>query len=293
METYELLQQTAKDKSIILKPLNIDKSISTLLIYADERHVHQILINLLSNAIKYTPPGGSVWMDAEHTEDTVKISIHDTGVGIPQHKLERLFERFERGEDKYSKTQEGTGIGLNLTKQLIELNGGKIVVESTEKQGSIFSVILPLSKKKYSEVIECDNDSMNFIQLKGLSAIIADDNKETAEVLRLILQTAGATARVASNVQDAINLIKENSPDIVLTDLVMSGESGLVLIDYIRCQSEASINKLPIIALSASAFPNDQKNVLDAGASLFIAKPFRPHEVIASIKVLVSNLAPR
>ena len=98
----------------------------------------------MSNAVKYTPKEGEVGIEADIVFDKVKITIWDSGVGIPPHKLEKLFERFERGEDTYSKEQEGTGIGLNLTRHLVELNGGRIGVESEFGKGSTFTITLPV-----------------------------------------------------------------------------------------------------------------------------------------------------
>src|SRR5690606_8173750 len=118
------------------------------------------------------PEGGDVRLEAEVVSDKVRIAIHDTGVGITREKLEKLFERFERGEDTYSRGQEGTGIGLNLTKHLVELNGGHIGVESEFGKGSSFWILLPLSLENPKAAMTQAEGDRTQIRLDGLSAVI-------------------------------------------------------------------------------------------------------------------------
>jgi signal transduction histidine kinase len=131
-QAHKLMMQTALGKGVSLQPLKLSAETTKLDMFVDAKHIHQIIINLMSNAVKYTPRGGKVNVASELVGDKIRISVSDTGVGIPPAKMEKLFQRFERGEDTYSKSQEGTGIGLNLTRRLIELNGGRIEVESIE-----------------------------------------------------------------------------------------------------------------------------------------------------------------
>jgi signal transduction histidine kinase/ActR/RegA family two-component response regulator len=283
-QSYNLMAQTALDKGVHLQPLQHNTALQQTALYCDARHIQQILINLLSNAIKYTPPGGKVWVDALLKGDKVHISIHDTGVGISATKIGNLFERFERGEDVYSKSQEGTGIGLNLTKSLVELNGGRIGAESIEGKGSTFWILMPLASLKPA-VLESSQENLNSLRLDGLSALVIDDNFDTCEVLRHILQAAGAEVQTASSVRQGISILELERKDIVLTDLAMPGESGLVLIELMK-GAAGDISKIPIIVLSACAFESDRDAVLQAGASRFIAKPFLPKEVIKNVRDL-------
>lgn len=289
-QVFKLMLQTAISKGVSLQPLAIPTEVLDSALWADPKHIHQILINLMSNAVKYTPKGGKVWVEASIASDKVKICIRDTGVGIPQHKIDKLFERFERGEDTYSKSQEGTGIGLNLTKRLMELNGGLIGAESVEGEGSTFWIMVPLSAQESSAVVTQENAQQGVTRLDGLSVIVVDDNIDTCEVLRQILIASGATVKVAYSVQTGLEILNEGIPDILLTDLAMPGESGLVLIESIR-KKEGALQQLPIIVLSACAFPGDQKAAIDAGASLFIPKPFRPAEIVSSVRKLTLQAA--
>lgn len=290
-QAHKLMMQTALGKGVDLLPLRIAEDAQDAYILVDPKHIHQIIINLMSNAVKYTPSGGQVSISIDRLTDKIKISIHDTGVGIPRKKLAKLFERFERGEDTYSKSQVGTGIGLNLTRHLVDLNGGRISVESVEGEGSTFWILMPIAGDTagiVSEEPSIPMESQN-IRLDGLSTLVVDDNADTCDVLKHILNSVGANVRTASSVKDGIKLIEEEAPDIVLTDLAIPGESGIALIEHIRNKSE-DIAQLPIIVLSACAFEADKEAAMDAGASIFIPKPFRPAEVISNVRQLTLRM---
>jgi len=290
-QSYKLMMQSAINKGLTLEQPKIAPEYSSLMLFADPKHTQQIIINLMSNAVKYTPRGGKVWLSLHVVADKVRINVHDTGVGIPPAKQAALFERFERGDDTYSKSQEGTGIGLNLTRHLVEINGGRIGVESIQGQGSNFWIMLPVADAQaVASVLERQQPIEQNIQLTGLSTIVVDDNNDTCEVLRMILSAAGATVRIAHSVRDGIQLLAEASPDIILTDLAMPFESGLALIQHVRSGS-SELEDMPIIVLSACAFPSDREAALSAGASTFIAKPFLPDEVLKSVRELTLSRA--
>ena len=288
-QANKLMMQTAMNKGLILDPFTSSEEILSSGLYCDQKHIHQIIINLMSNAVKYTPKGGRVWITAEILADKLKISIHDSGVGISAEKMKKLFERFERGEDTYSKSQEGTGIGLNLTRRLVELNGGRIGVESKISEGSTFWIAMPLSADS-SQVVTVHENAAVVQRLDGLTTLVVDDNMDTCEVLMQILTHAGAKVTTAQTVRDGIAMLENETPDIVLTDLAIPGESGVVLIEYLQ-NPEGNRNHIPIIVLSACAFEADRNAAMDAGASIFMAKPFRPTEIVRSVRQLTLNSA--
>lgn len=288
---FKLMQQTAVTKGVTLKPATIPEPLETAAIFADQKHLQQILINLMSNAVKYTPRGGSVTIGVDTIVDKIRFAITDTGVGIPPHKMQKLFERFERGEDTYSKEQEGTGIGLNLTRQLVELNGGRIGVESTVGHGSTFWVMMPLAEGAAIAATTAET-GQSTVRLDGLSMLVVDDNLDTCEVLKQILIAAGAEVRTAHTVRDGLGAIEIAPPDIILTDLAIPGESGLKLIEHVR-NAPGALASLPIIVLSACAFERDKESALHAGASLFIPKPFRPSEIVRTVRELTFSNALR
>ncbi|MDC0357329.1 ATP-binding protein [Oligoflexia bacterium] len=290
-QAHKLMLQTAIGKGVQIRPLELSDDVKEAAIFSDKKHIHQIIINLMSNAVKYTDKGGTVSVGVERVSDKIKISVIDSGVGIPEHKLKKLFERFERGEDTYSKAQVGTGIGLNLTRHLVELNGGRIGVESVVGKGSIFWFMMPIATQQNTastkhEPAEIETNA----RLDGLSTLVVDDNRDTCEVIKHVLIAAGASVRIAHTVKDGISLLQEEVPDIVLTDLAIPGESGLVLIKHIR-QASNNCAEVPIIVLSACAFNSDKEAALSAGASTFVPKPFRPIDIIKNVRQLTLSMA--
>ncbi len=249
---------------------------------------------MTSNAIKYTPEGGRVWTSVEQLDDKIKISVHDSGVGISPEKQKKLFERFERGDDSYSRQQEGTGIGLNLTKRLVQINAGAIGVESQEGQGSTFWVIMPTAGVEATkEVVAAQTEARGNLRLDGLTGVVVDDSAETLALLEIILQEAGAQVTTCHGVQEARAKIESQGvPDFILTDLAIPGESGLDLIQWARSRTEIP-KELPIIVLSACAFEEDRDAASDVGASFFLAKPFRPSEILGTIRNLTISAAMR
>lgn len=288
-QSCKLMLQQALNKDIKIIQPELDTELASAALFADRKHTHQIIINLISNAIKYTPSGGKIWLKTAIIGDKIKISVCDNGVGISPTKLKQLFERFERGDDTYSRKQEGTGIGLNLTKHLVEMNGGRIGVESELGKGSTFWILLPLASKIDKEELLGLDTSTTTSRLDGVSILIVDDNEDTCIVLKHILKSAGANPTYVTRVASAIETLKSgHTTDLILTDLAIPEKSGLELIEYIRNGSE-NIKKLPILVLSACAFQHDKKAALEAGASHFMAKPFKPEEVIDTIQELTSK----
>ena len=287
-QTHRLMLQQAIHKNVTLLPLRISDSVFEAHLYVDAKHAHQIVINLMSNAVKYTPSGGKVWVEAAILGDHVKLSVFDTGVGIPPDRAEKLFERFERGDDTYSRSQEGTGIGLNLTRHLVELNNGRIGVESELGKGSVFWVLLPLAPAEEPRTLAPEQAEAE-ARLDGLSILVVDDNHDTCTVLKHILSAAGAEAHAVHSVKDGLTVLKgQKPPDILLTDLAIPNESGLELIEYVR-KSKGSLGRLPILVLSACAFQRDRDAALQAGASGFMPKPFRPAEIVRALKRIAAG----
>ncbi len=287
-QIHKLMLQTAVGKGVKLLPLELSESLKDVKLWVDARHVRQILINLMSNAVKYTESGGTVQIHAEILADKAQVSVIDSGVGIPQGQAEKLFERFNRGDDSYSRTQVGTGIGLSLTKHLIEINGGKIGVESAVGKGSRFWILIPLADATSAVVdeavanIETEDETAKL--LSGLNVLIVDDNMMTTQFLGTVIQRAGGTSHIAQSVAEARKILAEQSIDAALVDLAMPIESGLDLIKHVRQNLAEPQASMPLIVVSACVFDSDQEQALNHGASFFIAKPFRPREVVKTIR---------
>lgn len=292
LQVHKLMLQTAVGKGVKIAPLSIQDKDKVAKLWIDPRHVRQILLNLMSNGVKYTPQGGTVWLEIEIIGDKVKISVRDTGVGISPEKLEKLFERFERGDDQYSLAQTGTGIGLSLTKHLTEINGGRIGVTSELGVGSTFWVLIPQADaSSLAEPIPetMNEDSSTFSRLDGLNILVVDDNEMAREVLETILTRVGGRAYPVATVAQA-KLTAEGVPlDAALIDLAIPGESGLQLIEYFRKYCKPPLSTMPLIVVSACVFETDRQRAMAEGASFFIAKPFRPVEIIETIRDLTTS----
>ena len=289
-QVTRMMLQAANTKNIGLMGLNDDSAAKKLKIWVDQRHGRQILLNLISNAIKYTHPGGTVQVAAEVVADKVKISVTDTGVGIPETEIGSVFERFTRGTHCYSQSQLGTGLGLPLTKELVEANGGAIGVESKPGEGSTFWVMLPLSDEEMEELdASAVLKTQPVTRLDGLQILVVDDSKLTCELLQIFIRQLGGVPLVATSVKDALDLVQFTQFDAVLVDLAFPGESGLAVIDYFVEANQRTTVSVPIIAISANVLDEARTEALNRGASAFIAKPFDPAEVAYWIRTLVTS----
>lgn len=290
-QLYKLMLQQAIAKNIDFTGLpENQKELEGLKLWVDPRHIRQILLNILSNSIKYTKENGRVEVLAERIGDKLKISVKDTGVGISESDLTSLFDRFARADEDYSSNQVGTGIGLALTKQLVEINGGRIEVTSEKDVGSCFSVIVPLEdglcgseECDLEEEVESDKSQA----LEGLNILIVDDNESTCRVLQAIVEQSGGTGFSSYNTKDAREIAETQKIDAALIDLAIPGESGLDLIkDF---SSSTKFNSIPLIAVSACVFDKDREAALHAGAERFVGKPFKPSELLSVIREELTN----
>jgi signal transduction histidine kinase/CheY-like chemotaxis protein len=292
-QIHKLMLQTAIGKNITLNTLNFPEEVENAKLWMDPRHIRQVLINLMSNAIKYTENGGTVALEAELIGDKAKISVIDSGIGITPPDQKKLFDRYERADNSYAREQVGTGIGLSLTKHLVDINGGKIGLDSVVGEGSTFWVLAPLADTSAiaedAEASEEENPAE--IRLNGLNILIVDDNAMTCEMLGTIISRSGGNSHLAESVAEAKKLSKEIDFDAALVDLAMPGESGLVLIDHFRNDCGEPYCSMPLIVVSACVYQSDRDQALNHGASFFIAKPFRPNEVLRTVRHLTTSSA--
>jgi signal transduction histidine kinase/CheY-like chemotaxis protein len=293
-QIYKLMLQTAVGKGVQLVPVKLDPEIKETKLWFDPRHIRQVLINLVSNAVKYTPEGGKVELIAEMVGDRIKIGVKDTGVGIPADKIETLFDRFERGDDSYSREQAGTGIGLALTKHLAEMNGARIYAESEVGRGSVFWAVVPCADQ---DGVAVDSSAAAHAadpvlsRLDGLNILICDDNELACRVLETAIQEAGGSAFLARTVAEAKKIADATDLDAAVVDLALPGESGLVLLDYLRRRSSSAYGRIPMIVVSACVFEKDRAAALEHGALYFVPKPFHPAELLRTIRAATTEAA--
>jgi signal transduction histidine kinase len=280
-EVVDIMQYRAEDKGLQLifdQNSNFPHHIN-----ADPAKLRQILINLLSNAVKFTREGDvSLRLKAcnDHPEHFVlRIEVEDTGIGIAEAELERVFQPFEQLGNQAE--QHGTGLGLALTKQFVELMGGTIAVESTLGKGSLFYVEIPVQSTGKDELVATE---VPHGRVLGLAAdqpewriLIVEDNLESRLLLKKLLETAGFVVREATNGEEAITAFKEWQPHFIWMDRRMSVMDGLEATRRIKAMENGK--ETTIVALTASVLMEQLNEVLAAGSDDFVRKPYRTEEI--------------
>ncbi len=234
--------------------LQMDPALQTdIQIVADQRKLKQILFNLLSNAVKFTPAGGSVKVSSLSDGDFVEITVADSGIGIKQEDIPKLFQPFTQLESVYSKQFEGTGLGLALTKQLIELHGGRVWVKSEFGKGSSFSFTIPLTQQAVkagsTHLQDTGTGVGNAAPGAAKTVLMIEDNPLTLIALENALKRKGYRALRASNGMEGLEIAQRDSPDMIVLDLVMPGMSGFEVANRLKNNNVAT--NVPILVLTS------------------------------------------
>jgi PAS domain S-box-containing protein len=267
------------------------------LISGDPARLQQVVWNLLNNAIKFTPKGGRVQVLLERVNSHIEVSVVDTGIGIPPNFLPHVFERFTQKDSTTSRTHGGLGLGLAISKQLVELHGGTIQAKSRgEGQGATFTVKLPLlvvhdeslDAKRVHPTHEAEPENMLLPTLTGVRVLVVDDEADARELVSRLLQQQGARVSVSPSAEDALRQLKISTPDVLVSDVGMPNMDGYQLMRQIRSM-ETRERRLPALALTAFARAEDRKRAMLAGYQAHIAKPFDAAELV----LLVADLATR
>lgn len=276
---------------------------------ADPRRLRQILFNLLGNAIKFTPEGGRVVLRVWVTEDKTRtpivrqpgtasagsvavFQIKDTGIGIREDQRSLLFQKFQQLDSPYRREYGGTGLGLALTKQLVELHGGAIEVESTVDVGSTFTVFIPLqslSKEEDSKFkYEKSNSSLplHSSSLRG-SLVLIEEDEETAMLICDILTAGGLQVVWMIEGSAAVEQIELLQPNAVIVDMRLPGMNGGEIVQQLR--EKPATKNLKILALNANEIPLDQISVVTGGANDCLVKPIHPQQLLDKVIALMAN----
>ena len=266
-------------------------------VHADRTRVKQVIVNLMSNAIKYNRPGGAVTVSCKHeTDGRVRVSVMDTGVGLQPDKLAHLFQPFNRLGQETS-TEEGTGIGLVVTKKLIELMGGTIGVDSTVGVGSEFWFDLLAS-----DAPGLEPDMLNIAPARGDDHItrtdidhrrtllyVEDNPANLALVAQLIARRDDLQLMTAVTGHLGILLAKQHQPDVILMDINLPGMSGYGALKILR--DDPATSHIPVIALSANAIPRDIEKGISAGFFNYLTKPIMVREFMDALDVALQHFA--
>jgi CheY-like chemotaxis protein len=243
------------------------------------------MMNLAGNSLKFTEEGEVIISvkKVEETEETVSLrfSVKDTGIGIPEDKQVAIFERFRQAEESTTRKFGGTGLGLNIVKQLIELQKGKIQVKSTLGKGSEFFFVLTFPKVK-SEVVARQSESFKPTKpSRSLSVLLCEDNRMNQLLAAKVIENFGFELDIANNGQEGLDLLAKKKYDLVLMDLQMPVKDGYQTTVHIRQELKMDI---PIIAMTAHSLVGEQTKCFDLGMNAYVAKPFKQKELIDKIK---------
>jgi signal transduction histidine kinase/ActR/RegA family two-component response regulator len=306
----ELLRDSIKTNIIRInsKPVRFEADINPSLprrLYGDEIRVKQVLNNLLSNACKYTEQGTitlRVRGEAEKGELSLFFSVEDTGRGIRQEQLPRLFSEYQRFDEQASREIEGTGLGLSITKKLAELMGGQAVVESTYGKGSIFTVSIRQSIVEAAPIGETAAflgepesreeglkklRSIEYFQLPQARILMVDDMLTNLRVAQALLKPYRMIIIGATSGEQAINMIRQGNPqfDLIFMDHMMPGLNGIETVRIIRNEIDSEYaKKVPIIALTANAIVGNDKIFLENGFQGFLSKPINTALLDAALR---------
>lgn len=297
MNVVKLLQFKANEKGLVLTQL-IDPVLHTTAVEGDPYRLSQILINLLGNAIKYTDEGKVMITTTieSKTPESVMLSfeIKDTGIGIPSEQLEFVFERFSQATTSGSRQYGGTGLGLTISRELTELQGGSIRVQSTVGKGSVFTVVIPykLSRKTELPKIHAPISDAAFVHFPGAHILVADDNRINQIVAEATLKKWSIRVTVVNNGKEAVEAIGQNHYDLVLMDLKMPEMDGFEAVMKIRNLPEPSRNQVPVIAMTASAMSAERENCMNTGFNEYISKPFIPGDLYRVISTFLVKEPP-
>ena len=272
-DVVSLLSEQAVTKGLVLD-LDVEATSSAL---GDPGRVRQVLLNLVGNAVKFTERG-SVHVRLSHEPPSAAfptgsclVTVTDTGIGMAAQTLERLFERFTQANSSHARRFGGSGLGLAISQQLVKMMNGTIAVESAIDRGSRFSVALPRTVPAAS-ALEAPVHSL--VVERGLHVLVAEDNMINQRITIALLERDGHRVELAENGDDAVALFKRGGWDLVLMDVQMPETDGLEATVMIRELERAIGGHVPIVALTASAFPEEQRACLSAGMDEVLAKPF-------------------
>jgi PAS domain S-box-containing protein len=270
------------------------------IVSGDAARLQQVVWNLLSNAIKFTPKGGKVQVLLERLNSNVEVTVSDTGVGIPPEFLPHVFERFSQLDSTPGRSYGGLGLGLAISKQLVELHGGSIHAESRgEGQGATFIVRLPLLLAEHDETeprrddVDTRETAMDeapaLPDMQGARVLVVDDEPDARELVRRVLESRGAHVTGAASADEALSLLQSSTPDVLISDVGMPGVDGYQLIRSVRANERKGRRRLPALALTAFARADDRKRALLAGYQAHLAKPLD----IAEFLLVVAGLLNR
>ena len=292
-DVIDEFRPAAEAKSIGIA-VDVDDNVGPVL--GDPTRMKQVVGNLLSNAIKFTNEGGRIDIKLERVDERAQLRIQDNGIGIDPAVLPHIFERFKQADSSNVRAHSGLGLGLAIVQHLVREHSGSVKAESAGVgKGATFTVDFPLGPSEvaaesvdlFSTTAPRDwnrgNNPVAPCTLDGINVLVVEDEPDTRDLLTTILQECGAQVAAVGSARDALTFIEHELPNVLLSDISMSGESGYDLIRKVRALPPEKGGNIPAVALTAYAGAVDRRRALLAGFHVHLAKPVEPDELLAVI----------
>lgn len=263
-------------------------------VMGDRNRLQQIIWNLLTNAAKFTPKGGRIHITLERVNSHLELAVRDNGMGIPPELMPVIFDRFRQGDATTTRHHGGLGLGLSISRHLVELHGGTLSARSEGKGlGSTFIISLPVNAVHYDEKKSAATSRNAAVDkglekndLEGFRILVVDDDEDSLTVIKKILRKHNAEVGAASSVDNALASLETFKPDILLSDIGMPGRDGYDLVREMRKRQGGA--GIPAIALTALVRPEDRIRALRAGFQMHLGKPVSTEELVAAIQNLMN-----
>jgi PAS domain S-box-containing protein len=270
-------------------------------IRGDPHRLQQVVWNLLSNAVKFTPRGGEVRVTLRRLNSHAEVTVADTGQGIAPEFLPFVFDRFRQADGSTTRQHGGLGLGLAIVRQLVELHGGRVRVESPgQGQGATFTVELPLAAVPREESLhiqpveasagaDAHRSICEALSLDEVTVLAVDDDPDALAIIRHVLEECHARVLTAGSAPEALELLERERPDVLLSDIGMPVMDGYELIRRVRALGPGKGGDVPAAALTAFARPEDRTRAVRAGYQTHLAKPVQPADLVAAVASLAGR----
>lgn len=279
----QALNHKAEEKGLALTNSALDEKICEVFM-GDPYRLNQVMLNIISNAIKFTEKGSVdiilQVINDNNANQTIEVTVKDTGIGMEDKFRQNLFEKFSQEDASVTRQYGGTGLGMSICKELIELMGGEIFVESEKGTGTSMSFVITLPKGLEEDLPSREIFVADESMLSGKKILVVDDNEINRLVATTILGNYGAETVEAANGQESVEYLASNTVDLVLMDIQMPVMNGFDASRYIRKNISAT---LPMIALTANAIKGDNEKCMEAGMNDYLAKPFKEEDLMKMI----------
>ena len=302
-ELQSIMEGQAKERKL---KLHVDYSnLRDRHVYCDKTRLNQVMFNLLANAVKFTSEGGSIWLTMSQLEPTYEVEdraiyeirVKDTGIGMDKEFIKHIFEPFERERTSTVSKIQGTGLGMAITKNIVDMMGGTIEVESQKGVGTEFIIRLELRLQAEAGVANEDGTKQDGhaeggVEFAGKRLLLAEDNELNREIACMLLSKYGFVIDTAENGQEAVDLVAASAPDyydLVLMDIQMPVMDGHEATRRIRNLEDKELAKVPVVAMTANAFDEDRKAAKECGMNGFISKPINMQEVVQALRMCLQD----